>query len=163
METRRRSSGLPGRWCASSALLVLCLQRSVSISLVKVTIRTDVPRKVAQTNCLSPSFLTVIQFFEGSKPDHTKSWLYAVCSLSYLGAMVSSNSALQFVNYPTQVSLSGGGRVSVQTGLFSIHQPLCHSILRTVSVVSGVGEVLQAHPRSVQQGCISCFLSRMTE
>lgn len=55
----------------------------------------------------TPSFLTVIQFFEGSKPDHTKSWLYAVCSLSYLGAMVSSNSALQYVNYPTQVSVSG--------------------------------------------------------
>uniref|UniRef100_A0A674NND8 Solute carrier family 35 member B1 n=1 Tax=Takifugu rubripes TaxID=31033 RepID=A0A674NND8_TAKRU len=45
----------------------------------------------------------LIQFFEGSKPDQTKSWLYAVCSLSYLGAMVSSNSALQYVNYPTQV------------------------------------------------------------
>uniref|UniRef100_A0A8C8CY70 Solute carrier family 35 member B1 n=1 Tax=Oncorhynchus tshawytscha TaxID=74940 RepID=A0A8C8CY70_ONCTS len=44
-------------------------------------------------------------FFEGSRPDHTKSWLYGVCSLSYLGAMVSSNSALQYVNYPTQVSL----------------------------------------------------------
>ncbi|TKS92280.1 Solute carrier family 35 member B1 [Collichthys lucidus] len=45
----------------------------------------------------------LIQFFESSKPDHTKSWLYGLCSLSYLGAMVSSNSALQYVNYPTQV------------------------------------------------------------
>ncbi|KAI5097271.1 solute carrier family 35 member B1 [Silurus meridionalis] len=45
----------------------------------------------------------LIQFFEGSRPDHTRSWLYAVCALSYLGAMVSSNSALQYVNYPTQV------------------------------------------------------------
>uniref|UniRef100_A0A8C5HJE1 Solute carrier family 35 member B1 n=1 Tax=Gouania willdenowi TaxID=441366 RepID=A0A8C5HJE1_GOUWI len=45
----------------------------------------------------------LIQFFEGSKPDHTASWLYGLCSLSYLGAMVSSNSALQFINYPTQV------------------------------------------------------------
>lgn len=45
----------------------------------------------------------LIQFFEGSKPDHTQSWLYGLCSLSYLGAMVSSNSALQYVNYPTQV------------------------------------------------------------
>ncbi|XP_054616480.1 solute carrier family 35 member B1 isoform X1 [Dunckerocampus dactyliophorus] len=45
----------------------------------------------------------LIQFFEGSKPDATRSWLYALCSLSYLGAMVSSNSALQYVNYPTQV------------------------------------------------------------
>ncbi|XP_015230276.1 PREDICTED: solute carrier family 35 member B1-like [Cyprinodon variegatus] len=45
----------------------------------------------------------LIQFFESSKVDHTKSWLYGLCSLSYLGAMVSSNSALQYVNYPTQV------------------------------------------------------------
>lgn len=50
--------------------------------------------------------ILVIKFFEGSKQDHTKSWLYALCSLSYLGAMVSSNSALLYVNYPTQVSLS---------------------------------------------------------
>ncbi|KAI7803798.1 solute carrier family 35 member B1 [Triplophysa rosa] len=45
----------------------------------------------------------LILFFEGSRQDHTKSWLYGLCSLSYLGAMVSSNSALQYVNYPTQV------------------------------------------------------------
>ncbi|MBN3296476.1 S35B1 protein, partial [Amia calva] len=45
----------------------------------------------------------LIQIFEKSKPDRTRSWLYGVCSLSYLGAMVSSNSALQYVNYPTQV------------------------------------------------------------
>lgn len=45
----------------------------------------------------------VIQCFDAVKVDRTRSWLYAACSLSYLGAMVSSNSALQFVNYPTQV------------------------------------------------------------
>ncbi|XP_036391387.1 solute carrier family 35 member B1 [Megalops cyprinoides] len=45
----------------------------------------------------------LIQFFEQSRSDHTRNWLYGVCSLSYLGAMVSSNSALQYVNYPTQV------------------------------------------------------------
>ncbi|XP_012681428.1 solute carrier family 35 member B1 [Clupea harengus] len=45
----------------------------------------------------------LIQFFEGSRQDHTKNWLYGACSLSYLGAMVSSNLALQYVNYPTQV------------------------------------------------------------
>nr|XP_013056324.2 solute carrier family 35 member B1 [Anser cygnoides] len=47
--------------------------------------------------------LPVIRFFDSVKVDRTQSWLYAACSLSYLGAMVSSNSALQFVNYPTQV------------------------------------------------------------
>ncbi|CAJ0941095.1 unnamed protein product [Ranitomeya imitator] len=46
----------------------------------------------------------LIQFFDAkAKPDRTQSWLYAACSLSYVGAMVSSNSALQYVNYPTQV------------------------------------------------------------
>uniref|UniRef100_A0ACB8EUR8 Uncharacterized protein n=1 Tax=Sphaerodactylus townsendi TaxID=933632 RepID=A0ACB8EUR8_9SAUR len=45
----------------------------------------------------------LIQFFETVKVDRTRNWLYGACSLSYLGAMVSSNSALQFVNYPTQV------------------------------------------------------------
>ncbi|XP_016286029.1 solute carrier family 35 member B1 isoform X2 [Monodelphis domestica] len=45
----------------------------------------------------------LIQFFDTARVDRTRNWLYAACSLSYLGAMVSSNSALQFVNYPTQV------------------------------------------------------------
>lgn len=45
----------------------------------------------------------LIKFFDAAKMDRTRSWLYAACSLSYVGAMVSSNSALQFINYPTQV------------------------------------------------------------
>ncbi|NXU81025.1 S35B1 protein, partial [Oreotrochilus melanogaster] len=45
----------------------------------------------------------LIHFFDSVKADRTRGWLYASCSLSYLGAMVSSNSALQFVSYPTQV------------------------------------------------------------
>nr|XP_033773549.1 solute carrier family 35 member B1 [Geotrypetes seraphini] len=45
----------------------------------------------------------LIQFFDATRVDRTRSWLYAACSLSYVGAMVSSNSALQFINYPTQV------------------------------------------------------------
>ncbi|XP_054711946.1 solute carrier family 35 member B1-like [Uloborus diversus] len=35
--------------------------------------------------------------------DPTRPLYYAVCAFSYLGAMVSSNMALQHVNYPTQV------------------------------------------------------------
>lgn len=52
--------------------------------------------------------LAVIQFFDAVRADRTRSWLYAACSLSYLGAMVSSNSALQFVSYPTQVGQGRG-------------------------------------------------------
>ena len=35
--------------------------------------------------------------------DTTKSSYYGVCSLTYLLAMVTSNKALSWVNYPTQV------------------------------------------------------------
>ncbi|XP_069093904.1 solute carrier family 35 member B1 isoform X1 [Pleurodeles waltl] len=55
--------------------------------------------------CLINAFFArlLIQFFEKGRVDRTQNWLYAACSLTYVGAMVSSNSALQFVNYPTQV------------------------------------------------------------
>ncbi|NXG41546.1 S35B1 protein, partial [Psilopogon haemacephalus] len=54
----------------------------------------------------------LLHFFDAVKADRTRGWLYATCSLSYLGAMVSSNSALQFVSYPTQVEQGerGDGR-----------------------------------------------------
>lgn len=35
--------------------------------------------------------------------DATNKWYYVISSSSYLAAMVSSNMALQHVNYPTQV------------------------------------------------------------
>lgn len=35
--------------------------------------------------------------------DHTPKRLYVVCSMTYLGAMLASNHALQHVSYPTQV------------------------------------------------------------
>ena len=35
--------------------------------------------------------------------DSTKGWMYPVCALTYLVAMLSSNEALQHVTYPTQV------------------------------------------------------------
>lgn len=61
--------------------------------------------------CLFFFLPPVIQFFDTARVDRTRSWLYAACSVSYLGAMVSSNSALQFVNYPTQVKPQDGMRV----------------------------------------------------
>ena len=41
--------------------------------------------------------------------DTTKSSYYGVCSLTYLVAMVTSNKALSWVNYPTQVIGSEAG------------------------------------------------------
>ncbi|XP_032831428.2 solute carrier family 35 member B1 [Petromyzon marinus] len=45
----------------------------------------------------------VMTYVTRPAPDRTAGWLSAACAVSYLGAMVSSNSALQYVNYPTQV------------------------------------------------------------
>jgi len=36
--------------------------------------------------------------------DTTSPKMYAVCSLSYLGAMLASNQSLQYISYPTQVT-----------------------------------------------------------
>ncbi|XP_069119471.1 solute carrier family 35 member B1-like [Argopecten irradians] len=44
----------------------------------------------------------VLMFWTKEK-DSTPAKLYGLCSLSYLGAMLASNQALQFINYPTQV------------------------------------------------------------
>jgi UDP-galactose transporter B1 len=35
--------------------------------------------------------------------DTTPKWMHIACSLTYLGAMLASNEALQHVSYPTQV------------------------------------------------------------
>ena len=35
--------------------------------------------------------------------DHTPTSMYLWCSMSYMGAMLASNTALRWVNYPTQV------------------------------------------------------------
>ena len=41
--------------------------------------------------------------FPTTEKDTTRSSYYAMCSLTYLAAMVTSNKALSWVNYPTQV------------------------------------------------------------
>ncbi|NXH85425.1 S35B1 protein, partial [Edolisoma coerulescens] len=56
-----------------------------------------------------------IRFVDAARPDRTRGWLYGACSLSYLGAMVSSNSALQFVSYPTQDSGGEGSPPALRT------------------------------------------------
>lgn len=38
-----------------------------------------------------------------SSSDTTKQWMYPMCALTYLCAMLASNEALQHVSYPTQV------------------------------------------------------------
>ncbi|XP_065838978.1 solute carrier family 35 member B1-like [Oscarella lobularis] len=39
----------------------------------------------------------------GSGSDRTPTRFYAICALSYMGAMLASNSSLKYVSYPTQV------------------------------------------------------------
>ncbi|PIK46142.1 putative solute carrier family 35 member B1 [Apostichopus japonicus] len=41
--------------------------------------------------------------FTKPEPDKTPNYLYAVCAITYLGAMVASNAALKYVSYPFQV------------------------------------------------------------
>lgn len=53
----------------------------------------------------SPLLYFIVRKFVTSKDevDTTSHHLYAMCSISYLGAMLASNKALQWVSYPTQV------------------------------------------------------------
>uniref|UniRef100_A0A8C2YGC3 Solute carrier family 35 member B1 n=1 Tax=Coturnix japonica TaxID=93934 RepID=A0A8C2YGC3_COTJA len=73
----------------------------------------------------------LIRFFDPVRVDRTHSWLYAACSLSYLGAMVSSNSALQFVNYPTQVSVVMLLGVTVLRKKYPLAKYLCVLLIVT--------------------------------
>lgn len=52
-------------------------------------------------NCLFAKIMLHTFMKQGEDP--TRQLYYAVCGFSYLGAMVTSNMALQHVNYPTQV------------------------------------------------------------
>lgn len=52
-------------------------------------------------NTVFAKFMLVFIFDQGI--DRTRKKYYAICSLTYLTAMVSSNMALRHVNYPTQV------------------------------------------------------------
>ena len=45
----------------------------------------------------------MLELTDSGSRDTTSEVKYALCACSYLGAMVSSNTALQYVNYPTQV------------------------------------------------------------
>lgn len=45
----------------------------------------------------------MLQLTDTGARDTTSEVKYALCACSYLGAMVASNAALQYVNYPTQV------------------------------------------------------------
>lgn len=53
----------------------------------------------------SSAYFTVLAL---SKPeiDTTPTYYYAGSAFSYLAAMISSNSALQYVSYPTQVKMA---------------------------------------------------------
>ncbi|OQV17510.1 Solute carrier family 35 member B1 [Hypsibius exemplaris] len=48
-------------------------------------------------------FAKLVIHFTREPLDTTPRSMYGLCSLSYLGAMMSSNQALQYVSYPTQV------------------------------------------------------------
>ena len=47
-------------------------------------------------------FLVIKKTLKGTRDD-TPVLMYLWCSISYMGAMLASNMALRYVNYPTQV------------------------------------------------------------
>lgn len=61
------------------------------------------------SQCIASSLFSfaVLSFNKNDKKkvmtDTTPKWMHAACSLTYLGAMIASNEALQHVSYPTQV------------------------------------------------------------
>ncbi|XP_060879368.1 solute carrier family 35 member B1 [Metopolophium dirhodum] len=55
----------------------------------------------------------VLKAFPEESPDTTKSAYYAVSAVTYLLAMIFSNMALQWVNYPTQVVAKSGKPIPV--------------------------------------------------
>jgi len=55
----------------------------------------------------------VLKAFPEESPDTTRPMYYAVSSITYLLAMVFSNMALQWVNYPTQVVAKSGKPIPV--------------------------------------------------
>ena len=54
------------------------------------------------TFLLNPLFFKVLNIYK-EKADTTPNIYYSLCSLTYVGAMLASNEALQHVSYPTQV------------------------------------------------------------
>jgi len=52
---------------------------------------------------VNAGFAALIIFLSKPSYDDTPTEMYAFCAFSYLAAMISSNHALQFVSYPTQV------------------------------------------------------------
>ena len=80
--------------------------------------------------------------------DTTSYGLYSLCAASYLGAMLASNKALQWVSYPTQVSATFGVVFSSQclayTDWTNDDQVLGKSAMSIPVMVMGV---LFAHKR----------------
>ena len=53
--------------------------------------------------CINSLYAQIALTFVTKERDTTRKSLYAVCAFTYLGAMLTSNDALQHVAYPTQV------------------------------------------------------------
>jgi len=58
--------------------------------------------------------------------DNSPQTMYAIMSFSYLGAMLCSNHALQYVSYPTQVNHTHT-LMWISSGV-TIHNSMCHVV-----------------------------------
>lgn len=63
------------------------------------------PMTLVFSQCVVNSIFafSIIKLYHGDTRDETSKVMYFLCALCYLGAMLASNKALQYINYPTQV------------------------------------------------------------
>ena len=73
----------------------------VCLTLPSEIVRTKVKLKHFANN--KSVFTFVVIKLQEPEPDQTPTKMYAICAVTYLGAMVASNSSLKFVAYPMQV------------------------------------------------------------
>lgn len=127
-------------------------------SLMKTPITDNVYFK--QATCLvmfQSIFNTIVSYtvlislqYNSQKADTIPSTDYALCSIMYMAAMVSSNSALKFVGYPLQVLGKSAKPVSVMAlGIILARKryPL-HRYFCVLLIVLGVGLFLHSNPKS---------------
>jgi hypothetical protein len=87
------------------------------------------------------SILSFLVIYWTREPlDTTPRSMYGLCSLSYLGAMLSSNQALQYVSYPTQVLGKSCKPIPVMVfgALFARRHYSLRKYLFTLMIVLGV-------------------------
>lgn len=75
---------------------------------MKCRLRAPSAAPATRNDVLSDVFFAVLKlaYKANEAKDTTPFCWYGICATTYIAAMLASNKALQWVNYPTQVSIS---------------------------------------------------------